>query len=512
MSGLPGRSEVVVVGGGVVGLSVAYELARRGREVLVLDRDDARGCRDACGGGHARADLGGRPHGAGARRARARQPRPLSRSSSPGIEGLTGQSCGYRTEGTLWVALNRDQDGDLERLFAMQRAQGPRGAAADGGGGAGAGAASVRPDRRGAPRRGGPPGRPPGPRAGPRDRARRASGDAWSTGCRVTRIEHGRGAGRGRLRDGRGPRLPRAVRGRRPGRRRLERGGRRAGAAARASAGQGPAGAARRAGAGPPRRPLAGRLPRPAAGRGAARRARRWRSRGSTPSRRPGAVLDLLREAWRLLPGHLRPGGDRAVGRLPAGGPRSPAGDRRRPPTRGLYVATGHFRNGVLLAPATAHHLAEWIVRRRGPGGARPVRRRAAGGVGRRRRRGAPRVSGTAVPAAVELWVNGERRRVAAANVRALLGRSGPRPGGSRPRGRAERRDRSPGCLGDDGARAGRSDRDRRRGAGRMTRNDGGSLGARRTVARLAPPARERRATRAARCCWTRSRRRAPSS
>ena len=30
--------------------------------------------------------------------------------------------------------------------------------------------------------------------------------------------------------------------------------------------------------------------------------------------------------------------------------------------TRGLYVATGHFRNGVLLAPATAHHLAEWIV------------------------------------------------------------------------------------------------------------------------------------------------------
>ena len=30
--------------------------------------------------------------------------------------------------------------------------------------------------------------------------------------------------------------------------------------------------------------------------------------------------------------------------------------------TRGLYVATGHFRNGVLLAAATAHHLAEWIT------------------------------------------------------------------------------------------------------------------------------------------------------
>ena len=41
-----------------------------------------------------------------------------------GLEGLTGQSCGYRTEGTLWIALNRDQEGDLERLASMQRAKG----------------------------------------------------------------------------------------------------------------------------------------------------------------------------------------------------------------------------------------------------------------------------------------------------------------------------------------------------------------------------------------------------
>ena len=69
-----------------------------------------------------------------------RPPRPTSRtgpsssSSSTassrypgfvaGIEGLTGEPCGYRTEGTLWVALNRDQDGDLERLFSIQRAKG----------------------------------------------------------------------------------------------------------------------------------------------------------------------------------------------------------------------------------------------------------------------------------------------------------------------------------------------------------------------------------------------------
>ena len=59
VSGLPARSEAVVVGGGVVGLSVAYELARRGREVLVVDRDDVPGVATHAGGGHARADLRG---------------------------------------------------------------------------------------------------------------------------------------------------------------------------------------------------------------------------------------------------------------------------------------------------------------------------------------------------------------------------------------------------------------------------------------------------------------------
>lgn len=31
----------------------------------------------------------------------------------------------------------------------------------------------------------------------------------------------------------------------------------------------------------------------------------------------------------------------------------------------GLFIATGHYRNGMLLAPATAKYLAEWIVDRR---------------------------------------------------------------------------------------------------------------------------------------------------
>ncbi len=39
-------------------------------------------------------------------------------------------------------------------------------------------------------------------------------------------------------------------------------------------------------------------------------------------------------------------------------------------------------------------------------------------------------MSGSTAPTAVELWVNGERRRVAAADVRALLGALGLDPAG----------------------------------------------------------------------------------
>ena len=40
----------------------------------------------------------------------------------------------------------------------------------------------------------------------------------------------------------------------------------------------------------------------------------------------------------------------------------------------GLFLAVGHFRNGVLLAPATAHNLAEWMVSGREPEALAPFR------------------------------------------------------------------------------------------------------------------------------------------
>lgn len=82
--------------------------------------------------------------------------------------------------------------------------------------------------------------------------------------------------------------------------------------------------------------------------------------RGFSSAPTAGAVMDLLRQGWRALPGiydlelaecsvGVRPA---VIDHLPVIGPTD---------TAGLYVATGHYRDGILLAPATAHYLAECI-------------------------------------------------------------------------------------------------------------------------------------------------------
>ena len=74
-----------------------------------------------------------------------------------------------------------------------------------------------------------------------------------------------------------------------------------------------------------------------------------------------GGVHELLREAYRLLPeiaelelveatAGLRPG---TPDNLPLIGPGA---------LEGLVLATGHYRNGVLLAPLTAERVADVLV------------------------------------------------------------------------------------------------------------------------------------------------------
>jgi glycine oxidase len=355
--GLPARSEAVVVGGGVVGLSVAYELARRGREVLVLDRDDIPGVATRAAAGMlaptSEADLSDPALVELELDSLGRYPGFVA-----GIEGLTGQSCGYRTEGTLWVALNRDQDGDLERLFSMQRAKGLA-----------ARRLSVEEVLVREPHLSGrivagllaEGDHQVDPRALVRalGTALEGLGGRVAVGYRVTRIEHA--AGQVVAVSGMSGETTFRVRSEVV----VLAGG------VWSEAVDAPV---------PPLglRPVKGQLVR-LAGPELVRHIVRspdvylvprrsgellvgatMEEQGLDACPTAGAILDLLREAWRLLPGVY----DFAVTELSVGF--RPAVRDHRPviggtATRGFYVATGHFRNGVLLAPATAHHLAEWI-------------------------------------------------------------------------------------------------------------------------------------------------------
>ena len=77
-----------------------------------------------------------------------------------------------------------------------------------------------------------------------------------------------------------------------------------------------------------------------------------------------GGVSDILRHAWELVPGiYDLPFDGVEVGLRP--------GSRDNHPiigatgVRGLVMATGHFRHGILLAPATADAVADGIARGR---------------------------------------------------------------------------------------------------------------------------------------------------
>lgn len=84
-----------------------------------------------------------------------------------------------------------------------------------------------------------------------------------------------------------------------------------------------------------------------------------------------GAAMDLLRRGWEVLPAsydcELL---ELSVGLRPALENQLPAIGATE--VEGLYLAYGHFRHGILLAPATAHYLASWLSDGRQPEPLRP--------------------------------------------------------------------------------------------------------------------------------------------
>lgn len=114
--------DVVIVGGGVIGLSLAYELSGRGRSVAVLDRGELGRAASWAGAGLI-APLSERPTGDPMVQLRSRGAE-LYPLWSERLKGETGIDNGYRRTGGLDVALADDEANDLRSMAGRWRLEG----------------------------------------------------------------------------------------------------------------------------------------------------------------------------------------------------------------------------------------------------------------------------------------------------------------------------------------------------------------------------------------------------
>ncbi len=351
--------DLIVIGGGVAGLSVAYEAASRGLKVSVLERDRAAG-----GAGHAAAGmLAPASEAEAGDQSLIRLALESCRRYQEFVRRLerdSGIACGYREEGSLLAALNRDQAEELDRLAAFQRRLGLQVQLVS--------AAEIL-DREPAisSKVVGGLFAPDDRQVDPRQLQRallagiRRHGGTVIQHARVDNLDVAgdRVAGVTFVRGGVEHKL-------------------RADSVALA-AGAWISGLPVAAARSLPMRPIKGQILR-LRGRPIIAHVLRTpdvylvprlsgeivvgatsEDAGFDECRSAGAALELLREAFRLLPGIAELElSEHSVGfrpalrdALPAIGPVGP---------RGLFVATGHYRHGVMLAPATAMMLVDWIV------------------------------------------------------------------------------------------------------------------------------------------------------
>src|SRR5881392_3139619 len=111
---LPQRARVVVIGGGVIGCSVAYHLAHAGwKDVVLLERD--------------RLTSGTTWHAAGlictfgSTSETSTELRKYTRDLYSRLEAETGKSTGFRPVGFIEVASDRDRLEEYRRIAAFNR-------------------------------------------------------------------------------------------------------------------------------------------------------------------------------------------------------------------------------------------------------------------------------------------------------------------------------------------------------------------------------------------------------
>jgi glycine oxidase len=117
-----GMRDVTVVGGGVIGLAVAWRCAQRGLRVRVLDPSPGAGASHAAAG--MLAPVGEWSFGEEALAGLLRESARRWPGFAAELTGATGHDLGYRTEGTLTVALTADDVAEAGRLCAYHRGVG----------------------------------------------------------------------------------------------------------------------------------------------------------------------------------------------------------------------------------------------------------------------------------------------------------------------------------------------------------------------------------------------------
>ena len=114
--------DAVIIGGGVIGLSVAWRAARAGLRVAVVDPDPGSGASHYAAGMIApisEAEFGEDAVVALSRDSAARYPAFIAE-----VEADSGRAAGYRQCGTLHVAVDADEHAALERGYQHRRAIG----------------------------------------------------------------------------------------------------------------------------------------------------------------------------------------------------------------------------------------------------------------------------------------------------------------------------------------------------------------------------------------------------